>query len=275
MDDIIGLKLGDYEVVEYVGKLNPKRSDKYYKLRCCICGNERVSPKTLKVGFSKNTYEHSEKICINYFRQIEIDKIYGDYRVIEFVGVKNNNCIYKVKCNICNREKEVYLKHLKNNIGISHQSCIKTLNGVDKRFYEIWSGMIKRTTNKNTIHYKNYGGRGISADDYKFFIDFYDDMYNSYKKHCKEFGEKNTTLDRIDVNANYTKTNLRWATSKIQNRNTRKQLNYCTAIDPNGLKYEFNCAKEFAETHDMNATYIYNVLNGRQKKYKGWTFYRN
>lgn len=275
MEEIIGMILDDYKVIEYVGKLNPKRSDKYYKLKCTICGEERISPKTLKVGFSKHTYEHNEKTCADYFRQIEVGKVYGDYKVIKFIETKNNNKLYKVKCNICSREKEVYLKHLKNGKGISHQSCIKTLNGVDKRFYEIWSGMIKRTTNPNAKAYVNYGGRGITADKYKLFIDFYDDMFESYKEHCKIHGEENTSLDRIDVNDNYTKENLRWATKKIQNRNTRKQLKTCTAIDRDGNKYEFNCAKEFAEAHNMNATYIYNVLNGRQKTYNGWIFYRN
>lgn len=275
MEEIIGMILDDYKVIEYVGKLNPKRSDKYYKLKCMVCGEERISPKTSKIGFSKCTYKHSKKTCVNYFRQIEVGKTYGDYEVIEFVEVKNNNKVYKVKCNICGRGKEVYLKHLKNNKGISHQSCIKTLNGVDKRFYEIWAGMIKRTTNKNSKAYVNYGGRGISSDEYKFFIDFYDDMYESYKKHCEIYGEENTSLDRINVDGDYTKMNLRWATKKVQNRNTRKQLNTCTAIDKNGNKYEFNCAKEFAEAHNMNATYIYNVLNGRQKTYNGWIFYRN
>ena len=275
MEDIIGMRFGDYEVIEYMGKLNPKRTDNYYKIRCCICGEERIVPKTLKAGFSKAKYKHCETICINYFRQIEIGKIYGDYTVIEFLGVESNNKRYKVKCNICKREKEVFLKHLKNGKGISHQSCVKTLGGVDKRFYEIWCGMIKRTTNKNCASYKDYGGRGINSDSYKFFIDFYDDMYESYVKHCKEYGENNTSLDRIDVNGNYEKDNLRWATIKVQNRNTRKQLETCVAIDYKGNKYEFNCVKSFAEEHSLNATYIYNVLNGRQKTYKGWIFYRN
>ena len=61
MEEIIGMILDDYKVIEYVGKLNPKRSDKYYKLKCMVCGEERISPKTSKIGFSKCTYKHSKK----------------------------------------------------------------------------------------------------------------------------------------------------------------------------------------------------------------------
>ena len=267
------MKIGDYEIVEYIGKLNPKRNDNYYKMRCTICGEERIAPKTLKDGFSKNEYFHNNKTCVNHFRNAEIGTIYGDYEVIGYELI-NNEVKYKVKCLKCNRIKTVYIKHLKNGFGTSHQSCIKSLNGVDKRFYEIWGGMIKRTTNPKCKNYKNYGGRGIKSDKYKFFIDFYDDLFDSYIKHCKEYGVKNTTLDRIDVNGDYVKENIRWATVSQQNKNTRKQLRKSKAIDPEGNEYIFSCAKDFAKQHNMNATYIYNVLNGRQKTYKGWKFER-
>ena len=46
-------------------------------------------------------------------------------------------------------------------------------------------------------------------------------MAESYEKHVDEYGEANTTLDRIDVNWNYCKENCRWATYLEQAENTR------------------------------------------------------
>ncbi len=81
--------------------------------------------------------------------------------------------------------------------------------------YRVWSGMITRCYNPKFVHYKDYGGRGITVcDEWRNdFMVFYNDMYEGYKKGLE--------LDRVEVNGNYEKKNCRWATQKENARNKR------------------------------------------------------
>ncbi|PFP30237.1 AP2 domain-containing protein [Bacillus sp. AFS073361] len=90
------------------------------------------------------------------------------------------------------------------------------------RFYEIWYAMKKRCRDEHNISYQYYGGRGIRVcDRWGSFENFKADMYAAYLDHSEKHGEKQTTVDRIDNNKDYTPENTRWATYTIQNRNTR------------------------------------------------------
>ena len=57
--------------------------------------------------------------------------------------------------------------------------------------------------------------------------------------------EKNTTIDRINVNESYIKENIRWSTQTEQQNNTRKQLRMFVGVSPNGEKHIFNNIKDF------------------------------
>lgn len=68
-----------------------------------------------------------------------------------------------------------------------------------------------------------YGGKGIKVD-WEDYISFKNDMYDSYLEHIEKYGEKNTSIDRIDCKGNYNKDNCRWATIDVQNNNTSRTL---------------------------------------------------
>ena len=88
--------------------------------------------------------------------------------------------------------------------------------------YECWRGMKQRCLNPNAPSYKNYGARGIS----------FDKKWNDFWKYVEDVGVRPSlkhTLDRIDVNKNYTKDNVRWVLWEYQTRNRRDTLHitYC------------------------------------------------
>lgn len=83
--------------------------------------------------------------------------------------------------------------------------------------YHAWSSMRARCNNPKHAAYNNYGGRGISVcSRWKSFVAFLSDL-----------GQKpssDLSLERRDVNGNYTPRNCYWATRSEQNKNQRRWL---------------------------------------------------
>ena len=93
------------------------------------------------------------------------------------------------------------------------------------RFKNIWHCMGTRCNKKTYRLYKDYGGRGIRIE-WQSFEDFKIDMFDSYVRHCKKYGEKNTSIDRKDTSKNYCKENCKWSTRIEQNLNKRNNRRF-------------------------------------------------
>lgn len=99
------------------------------------------------------------------------------------------------------------------------------------RLHTIWKNMKERCNNERRDDYALYGGRGIAVcDEWRdSFMDFYTwAMRSGY--------EDGLTLDRIDVNGNYSPSNCRWVTQKDQCNNTRKNINVSIGNETHTLK---------------------------------------
>lgn len=101
-----------------------------------------------------------------------------------------------------------------NNPSYSHgHNC----RGKRSTEYEIWAGIKSRTSNPKNKLYKFYGARGID----------YDPKWNSFEAFLEDVGyrpSKEYSLDRIDNNRGYYKSNVRWATRKEQASNKSNNI---------------------------------------------------
>lgn len=155
--------------------------------------------------------------------------VFGSLTVISFYGKTRESGgrskrLWTCMCE-CGNEKILSVNELTSG---NTTSCGCRINSIKHgmwkdRFYQIWSDMKMRCRNKESPSYKYYGGKGVTySEDWEDFLNFKNDMYPTYSDEL--------TLDRIDVNGDYTKDNCRWVTMDKQLRNRGMYSNNTSGV---------------------------------------------
>lgn len=181
---------------------------------------------------------------------------FGRLTVDSFAGYNVTPGGYKCKmwnctCD-CGNKVTVRGKSLTGGVtrscGCYQRECISERaskhNGFGSRLYAVWNSMRQRCNNPNNHAYANYGGRGISIckewDDYAVFREWA--LSSGYDESAIR---GKYTLDRIDVNGNYSPDNCRWLDMTGQARNRRNKID----ITYNG---ETHTLKEWSDVLGIN-----------------------
>jgi hypothetical protein len=217
--DLTGKKFGRLSIISRADNSKAGKS----RWNCqCECGNyvtvlgaSLIRGVTLSCGCYHDEVMHETSLDLigsKFARLTVIGKVYTG---------RNNWLKWKCICD-CGNIVEVKTDALKSgktkSCGCYNLDRI-TKHGMYKtREFSIWRCIKDRCYNSNKDSYKYYGGRGITmSDEWKnSFMNFYRDMGKS-PTHLH-------SIDRIDVNDNYSKDNCRWATPKQQANNTTRNI---------------------------------------------------
>lgn len=136
----------------------------------------------------------------------------------------------------------------------------KTHGMTSSREYKSWESMRQRCNNPKDKSYNHYGGRGISICE----------RWNSFEAFYEDMGDKpdgTHTIDRINVNGNYTPGNCRWATQSTQQQNRRN--NVMNPVMVRKIRKMFTAGKthkQIADHFNIATMNIYHLLNGKTWK---------
>ena len=160
--------------------------------------------------------------------QDKIGKQFGNLTILEifYKHIYNQNVTFsKCKCK-CGKIKDIRFNSIRmghtTSCGCLRKETCKNINLSHNLSntpeYRAWMSMKQRCLNSKNEKYPHYGGRGIKIC--QRWID-------SFENFLLDVGLKPSSkhsLDRKNVDGNYTPKNCHWATAKEQGRNKQKTI---------------------------------------------------
>ena len=190
---------------------------------------------------------------------------FGQLTVIEYSETRNGQAYWLCKCD-CGNKIVARANHLRTG-NIKSCGCLRGKVNANRskhglsysRIYNTYYGMVKRCNLPSNASFSRYGGRGIKICDE--WLDK-SNGFNNFLEWALSHGYSETlTLDRIDVNGNYSPENCRWVTPKVQANNRSSNV----IIEYNS---ESHTMSEWAEITGISQQAIASRLR------KGWSVQR-
>lgn len=266
MIDLAGQRYGKLVAMKRVeDKVSPSGYKTVMWLCQCDCGNTTiVSAKNLRKKFEPTIS------CGCYLHSVRNDlsgKIFGRLTVLDRAPnttSSGGHSIVRYHC-ICACGNKVVVKYM-NLVGGLTKSCgclqreltseRSTTHGKSKTdIYKVWVSMKKRCYNKQNKDYKYYGEKGVGVCD-----DWRDDFEKFYDWSSNNGYKKGLTIDRIEVNGDYSPNNCRWVDWIVQQNNTTRNIYYF-------IDNEYKTIAEISRKYNINdETLRSRVKNGMSMK---------
>lgn len=162
-------------------------------------------------------------------KKVPVGTKFGRLTFLEDLGTEKGLRVWKCVCE-CGGEKIAKAGDIKSG-KTSSCGCSKFGNKnahqhgwSQTKIYSTWFSMDSRCNNILNKHYKDYGGRGIKVCDRwsknqpnnQGLLNFIEDMYDKWFEGA--------SIERDDVDGNYSPENCYWVDMKFQPRNIRIRL---------------------------------------------------
>ena len=256
---------GKFEVVEYTDSAN-------VRVRFIDTGYEKATDiGRIKSGeikdplYGKYTYEGKVYRSNNY----------GDFKIIEYVNAK------KVKVRFIETGYEKYSDLVSilsggirdilrpNVYGVGYigegkyKSCC---NGKDTKVYSVWAGMLERCYRSKVLERKpRYKGCTVAEEWHNFqrFAEWFEEHYIEGYQLDKDI--------RVEGNKIYSSDTCMFVSN--QENSEAASAKHYKAVNPEGCLLEIYNMNKFCRENELTAAHMYNLLNGKLEKYRGWTKY--